>query len=155
MPDARTTELEALYRGRYRHFVRVAAALLGDEHAAVDAVQDAFVTALRSRRSYRGDGPLEAWVWRIVVNGARRGRPRREQFVPDAVELPEGGDVRPVRAAIVGLPDRQRLVLFLRYYADLDYAAIAAVLGISPGTVAATLHAAHTTLRSSLEEVRS
>jgi RNA polymerase sigma-B factor len=56
-----------------------------------------------------------------------------------------------VRALIGALPERQRLALFLRYYADLDYAAIAAVLGIKPGTVAATLSAAYAALRRELE----
>jgi DNA-directed RNA polymerase specialized sigma24 family protein len=41
--------------------------------------------------------------------------------------------------------------VFLRYYADLDYAAIAEALGVSTGTVAATLNQAHTTLRTRLE----
>ena len=55
-----------------------------------------------------------------------------------------------LEALIVALPDRQRLALFLRYYADLDYEAIADALGVTPGTVAATLHAAHRTLRRKL-----
>jgi DNA-directed RNA polymerase specialized sigma24 family protein len=42
--------------------------------------------------------------------------------------------------------------LFLRYYADLDYASIAAALDIAEGTVGATLNAAHVALRRSLEE---
>ena len=41
------------------------------------------------------------------------------------------------------LPERQRTAVFLRYYADLDYAAIGEALGITTGTVAATLNAAH------------
>jgi RNA polymerase sigma factor (sigma-70 family) len=53
------------------------------------------------------------------------------------------------------LPERQRLVLFLRYFADLPYDAIADALEISPGTVAATLNAAHQSLRRWLEEVES
>jgi DNA-directed RNA polymerase specialized sigma24 family protein len=44
--------------------------------------------------------------------------------------------------------------VFLRYYADLEYRAIAHVLEIEPGTVAATLNAAHRALRERLEEVR-
>jgi DNA-directed RNA polymerase specialized sigma24 family protein len=46
-------------------------------------------------------------------------------------------------------------VAFLRYYADLDYEGIASVLGIAPGTVAATLNAAHAALRERLEGVPS
>jgi RNA polymerase sigma factor (sigma-70 family) len=58
-----------------------------------------------------------------------------------------------LEAIVATLPERQRLALFLRYYADLDYEAIATALGVKPGTVAATLHAAHTTLRRQLLEV--
>ena len=53
-----------------------------------------------------------------------------------------------MRAALAALPERQRLALFLRYYADLDYAGIAEALGVSRGTVSATLHAAHSNLKS-------
>jgi RNA polymerase sigma factor (sigma-70 family) len=60
-----------------------------------------------------------------------------------------------VRAVIQQLPERQRLVVFLRYWADLDYAAIADALAIAPGTVAAALHAAHGSIRNSLQEVRT
>ena len=60
-----------------------------------------------------------------------------------------------LRAALARLPERQRTAVFLRYYADLDYAAIGEALGISTGTVAATLNAAHAALRSRLEEVRT
>ena len=50
------------------------------------------------------------------------------------------------------LPERQRLVVFLRYYADLDYRTIGQAAGIASGTVAATLSAAHASLRLDLEE---
>jgi RNA polymerase sigma factor (sigma-70 family) len=58
-----------------------------------------------------------------------------------------------LRAAVSALPERQRLALFLRHYADLDYEAIAFALGVRRGTVAATLHAAHESLRRTLTEV--
>ena len=64
-------DLEALYRSRFDVFARVAAGVTGDSERARDAVQEAFATAVRKRRSFRGDGPLEAWVWRIVFNAAR------------------------------------------------------------------------------------
>ena len=59
------------------------------------------------------------------------------------------------RSAIARLPERQRLALFLRYYADLDYRTIALVLGVKEGTVSATLSAAHAAVRHLLEEVTS
>ena len=58
-----------------------------------------------------------------------------------------------MRAAIELLPERQRLVLFLRTYADLSQKAIAETLEISEGTVAATLHAARARLHELLSEV--
>ncbi len=58
-----------------------------------------------------------------------------------------------LRAAIALLPDRQRAAIFLRYFADLDYAAIAEVLDVRVGTVSATLSAAHTSIRRTLQEV--
>ena len=47
-----------------------------------------------------------------------------------------------------GFPERQRLTVFLRYYADLDYRSIAHVLDVEVGTVSATLSSAHSASRS-------
>ena len=136
-------------------------ALIGDEGLGCDAVQEAFVRAVRNRDRYRGNGTAEAWVWRIVINEAHRLRDsqRETPASPDSLELGtqsngDGADRALVRARIAELPERQRLALFLRYYADLDYAAIAEALAIRPGTVAATLNAAHTRLTRDLQEVR-
>jgi RNA polymerase sigma-70 factor (ECF subfamily) len=148
-------ELEALYRGRFPAFLRVATAILGNEQAARDVVHDGFVLAVRERERLRDDAALGPWVWRIVVNEARKRRGREARIAPWA-EL-EVGSYGPaeldvdVRAVVAALPERQRLALFLRYYADLDYASIAAALKVKPGTVAATLSAAHSTLRGQLE----
>jgi RNA polymerase sigma-70 factor (ECF subfamily) len=142
-------ELEELYRVRGSDYERVAIALTGDEGLGCDAVQEAFVRAVRGRARFRGSGPVGAWVWRIVVNEAHRRRDARR----DEPGLPDKRVVY-VRGLIAELPQRQRLVLFLRYYADLDYATIAEVLDISTGTVAATLHRAHARLDHDLQEVR-
>jgi RNA polymerase sigma-70 factor, ECF subfamily len=148
-------ELEALYRREYRRFLRVATAILRDEARAVDAVQDAFASAIRRQRQFRGEGPLEAWVWRMVINAAlkERGRPRHAELIDFEVAAPLA-EPTPVGEAIAGLPERQRHALFLRYYADLDYESIATALQVSSGTVGATLNAAHNSLRRLLQEVR-
>ena len=154
---ATPAELERLYRDRFADFSRVATAICRDADLGRDAVQGAFATALRERRSFRGTGPLEGWVWRILVHEARRLV--RERRSPPLAELAEratnghGDDPLGVRAWIATLPERQREALFLRYYADLDYRAIADVLGIEVGTVSATLSAAHQSLRKRLREV--
>jgi RNA polymerase sigma factor (sigma-70 family) len=152
--DAVLNEIEAMYRERYAVFLRVATAIVGDADLARDAVHDGFVRAVRHRRHFRGES-LEGWLWRIVVNAARRRRSDRFWQRPTpltgtaVVAAPQNGDLG---ALVAALPERQRHALFLRYYADLDYRSIADVLGVSPGTVAAHLHAAHDTLRSRLEE---
>jgi RNA polymerase sigma-70 factor (ECF subfamily) len=140
-------ELEALYRERLPQYTRAASAIAGDEESGRDAVQDAFAKAVRRRR-FRGDGPLGAWVLRIVVNAARDARRRRSRQTEVPVPVA-------ARAEEIGLPlelltERQREVLFLHYYADLDYDMIARALGISPGTVGATLSAARQTLRGAI-----
>ena len=63
--------IASLYEHRFRAFVGGAYAVLGEPEAARDAVQEAFARALRDRRRFRGEGTLEAWLWRIVVNVAR------------------------------------------------------------------------------------
>jgi RNA polymerase sigma factor (sigma-70 family) len=100
----------------------------------------------------------------VVVNTARRQRraqvARRESLESASASVdgttslnghPESDTG--MRSWIAALPERQRLVVFLRYFADLDYQAIATALEIEIGTVAATLSSARQALRRSLEEV--
>ena len=157
-PGLPLSEIERVYRRSYTAFVRTAAAIAGDWRAGEDAVHDAFVIAVRGRRGFRGEGSPEGWLWTIVVNAAKARR-RREQRPPlvDVAGSADSSDVCPrdeqVRELVHELPERQRLALFLRYYADLDYRTIAAVLDIREGTVGATLNAAHNALRTALLEV--
>jgi RNA polymerase sigma factor (sigma-70 family) len=151
-------EIEDVYRRRARDFFRLAFAQIGGSEGARDAVQEGFANAVRGRASFRREGPLDAWVARCVVNAALDAS--RDWTGGGAVEpederteLPGGADLASVRAAIRRLPSRQRDALFLRHYLDFDYSAIAAALGIEVGTVSATLHAARTSLRDSLQEV--
>ena len=59
-------ELREVYERRLAEFRRVAAAVVDDRETACDAVQEAFVRAVRLRRSYTRRGSLDAWLWRIV-----------------------------------------------------------------------------------------
>jgi len=158
-------EIEAVYRAQIGPLRRVARAITGDAETARDVVQDAFASAISGRLGYRPTGSLDAWIWRIVVNRAiserrRLTRARRLAYVGRGLELSLNGGAgeyaAPLAAALAQLPERQRLAIFLRYFADLDYEAIAAVLGISSGTVGASLHAAREALRAALaaEEVQ-
>lgn len=149
------TPLEDLYEARLPAFRRVAAGITGSRESARDVVQEAFVTAVRKRRSFRGDGSLEAWVWRIVINTARNHRRRdTARSRAEAVAAPLGeGEPFARELPLHVLTDRQREVVFLHYFADLGYEEIAAALAISSGTVGATLNAARTALRRAMTEV--
>ena len=150
-------ELEAIYREQYSRFLRFAVANLGDIEHGRDAVHEAFVRAFRSIGDFRGQARLESWLWRILVNVCVAEKRRRVVPTEDVLlqasadDFPEWPEIR---EAIAALPERQRTTLFLRHYADLDYDQIGAVLGVARGTVAATLNAAHTKLRSVLGEVK-
>jgi RNA polymerase sigma factor (sigma-70 family) len=157
MEEASIQAIEDVYRRQYRRFLRVALALTRGRGQADDAVQEAFARAIRMRAGYRGEGTLEGWLWQILVNVCRDAHRRPAELASldepsmlngQAEEWPE------LRAAVAALPERQRLVLFLRHYADLDYETIAAVLGVQRGTVAATLHTAHSALRRAMTEVK-
>jgi RNA polymerase sigma-70 factor (ECF subfamily) len=155
--DRMLDQIERLYDERLEYFVQVARAITGDRERAREAVQDAFASVLKARTTFRGDGPLEAFVWRAVVNAARKATRRPlvevQELARDELALPE--ESARVAPLVASLPERQRLVVFLRYYADLDYGAIGTILGIEPGTVGPTLAAAHAALRKSLsKEVR-
>lgn len=152
--DAAWREIEHVYRAGLPRFERVARAVTDDRELALEAVQDGFADALRHADRYTAAGPLEAWVWRCVVNRARKARRRGPAPAAPASPNGDGGSDRElVRARVAALPERQRLAVFLRYYADLDYRQIASILGVEVGTVSATLSAAHAALRDQLEEV--
>ena len=153
--DTQAQEIAELYRSRYVAFRNGMAALTGSYESARDVVQEAFARALRDRAQFRGDGPVGAWVWRIAVRVALESRRNGhmltlDELVADApVPLPERDPL--LADALQQLPPRRRLIVFLRYFADLSYAEIAAVSAISEGTVAATLAHAHSDLKKAMQ----
>lgn len=154
-----STPIAVLYERQFRAFVGGAYAVVGEPEAARDVVQEAFARALREHRRFRGEGTLEAWLWRIVVNVARDVAKRSRFADLSADELVElatlGADpigVGDLRDELRALPERQRLAVFLHYYADLPYEEVARLLEVAPGTVAASLNAARKTLRHRIEE---
>jgi RNA polymerase sigma-70 factor, ECF subfamily len=151
---ATSAAIEEIYRRRYGSFVRFGYALLGDRERAHDAVQETFALALRKRRSFRGEGSLDGWLWRTMLNACRQDQRRRAR---DAYEPPpeprtngHAAEWPELRAAVAALPQRERHAVFLRYYAGLTQDEVAEVLGVRVGTVAATLNHARAKLRSAV-----
>jgi RNA polymerase sigma-70 factor, ECF subfamily len=153
--DERAEAIEALYSERYGRYRDAVATITGDGESARDVVQEAFARALRKRRSFRGEGSLEAWVWRIVLRTAREQLRRRSGAslngsIPVALTEPERDPA--LAEALRSLPAKRRLIVFLRYFADLSYAQIAEVCEVSEGTVGATLAQARAALEEQLQE---
>jgi RNA polymerase sigma-70 factor (ECF subfamily) len=151
--DKRGRAIERLYRERYTAFRNALATVTGSYDTARDAVQEAFARALKQRAALRDEESLEAWVWRIAIRTALEQRGAAHAKLNGSVDpaLPEPERDPELARALRSLPARRRLVVFLRYFADLSYADIAAVCEISEGTVAATLAQAQRALREMLE----
>ena len=151
--------MAALYERNFRSFVAGAYAVVGDPEAARDAVQEAFARALRQRRRFRGEAPLEVWVWKVVINVARDMARRSRASELSGDELVELASVSSETAVVASLrdelrllPERQRLTVFFHYYADLPYDEVARLLDVAPGTIGASLNAARATLHRRIEE---
>ena len=142
---------------------RLAGVILGDAFEAEDATHDAVVTAWQRFTSLRDPDRFEPWFQRILVNTCRdRMRRRRRQ---PSVELDRARDLTGGRDAFGDADDRlvlgaaferlsvdHRLVVVLRFYADLTVDDIADRLGVPAGTVKSRLHAATQRLQAAMGE---
>jgi RNA polymerase sigma-70 factor (sigma-E family) len=143
----------ALFREHHGELVRLALLMVGDLPTAEDVVQDVYAS-LHTRWSHvAAPDEVLPYVRAAVLNRCRsllrrRGIARRAGVLHSASarietssaenEVILSEDRRQVLAALARLPRRRREVLVLRYYLGLSEAEIAAVLGISPGTVKST-----------------
>jgi RNA polymerase sigma factor (sigma-70 family) len=167
---AKTGDLDAFSALVARHqplALRIAYTLVGDE--APDVVQDAMVKAYRNLDRFRAGGPFRAWLLRIVTNESsnrRRSAGRRAQLAlrvraeissGDTTLSPEEVAVAHERrevlaAAVARLPDMDRRVIALRWFAELSEAEMAIALDCAPGTVKSRLARAMDRLRHELGE---
>ena len=129
---------------------------VGDRWLAEEATAEAFARALERWASVREMRSPSAWVFTVALNQVRSTARRRQverRFLrrhrEDVVHPAGEPDVQLWRA-VATLPPRMRTVVALRYVGDLPQARIAEVLGISPGTVASTLHDARARLAARL-----
>lgn len=151
-------EFEPWYRAEFPRVLGAMTMLCGDPETARDCTAEAFARALeRWSRVGKMESP-GGWTYRVALNTMRRRGRRaaleakllRRHHGPTTHEIP-----LPEHAlwdAVRALPDRQRTAIALRYVADLPEHEIATAMGVSPGTVASTLHAARKRLAEVLGE---
>ena len=158
----------ALTRRHVDGAFRLAWAIIGSTADAEDAVQDAFSLAWRKRSSLRDPDRFDAWFAKILVNVCRerlraRARSRVHEvavaFEPVADHRagspgPDIGLRGVIGDALTGLDPDHRIVVVLRYWADLTVDEIAERVGVPAGTVKSRLHYALRALAPSLEDVR-
>lgn len=157
--------VEQLYAAHYRQLVRLSVLLVRDQGTAEEVVQDAFVAMHGRWHTLEQPDRALAYLRQTVLNRSRsvlrhRGVQARHPQHPPA-DVP-GADAatyanerrRRVLDALQQLSERQREVLVLRYYLDLDEAGIADQLGISRGAVKSHASRGAAALRVLLAEDR-
>ena len=141
--------------------------ILGDRHLAEDVVQETFIKVLRSLDTYRGDGPIAAWLYRIGYREAIAATRKRRETPLDPDEMLEAGDrwvtsvedavlaaelTRRLDAAIARLAEPLRSAFVLRDIEQLSTAEVARALDVSESAVKMRLARARQALRVELKE---
>jgi RNA polymerase sigma-70 factor (ECF subfamily) len=137
----------------------------GDQDAAEDVVQDAFVKAYRALGRFREDASLETWFYRILVNQAHKHRRwsavrQRWSAVWDeeqAVAPPGAGDPalqRRITQALAKLTRRQREAFVLVHFEGFTVRETGNLLGAPEGTVKSHLQRALKALRIELADLQ-
>lgn len=145
--------------------------MVPDRDQAADAVQEAFFSAWRNLRSFRG-GSVRSWLSRICVNAAmdaQRAKKRRPaqpypELEDEAWQPPAGTEADPVSIAMTSERHRalndalgritadQRAAIVLYDVEGFDYAEIAEMTGVSLGTVKSRIHRGRLALRGLLDD---
>lgn len=151
-------ELEAFCRREHPRLLRSLTLYTGDALLAEEFAQDALLVACRRWGEVELMASPAGWLHRVGINLAnghfrrlraeRRALRKARSGAQASYELPDSATAVALRAALRRLPDRQRGVLVLRYFADLDVAETAVVLAISPEAVRSLTHRAITALRA-------
>jgi RNA polymerase sigma-70 factor (ECF subfamily) len=156
-----------VYRQYAEAIFRFCRRALPTREDAEDATMEIFVKVREKLGQYDSQRPFGAWLYKVAANHCwdtlRRRRVRQDRETADVDELPiasadpgqlaqvvEQQTSAEVRAALDDLPPRARVVLVLRYYADMSYEEIAAVLHLDPERIGVVLLRARQQLRAAL-----
>lgn len=154
--------LTELYSVHHRDLVKLAELLVADRPTAEEVVQDSFVAMHASWQRLRDTETALSYLRQAVLNRSRSVLRHRTVIYKNLQATPRDMpsaehetlallERQAVVAALRDLPDRQREVIVLRYYADLSEAETAKVMGISRGVVKSHLARGMATLRLVLE----
>jgi RNA polymerase sigma-70 factor (sigma-E family) len=154
--------VEELYAQQYKSLVRLAAMLVRDTPSAEEVVQEAFIAMHEGFHRLKDSDKALAYLRQAVVNRSRSVLRHRmvveknaPKPAPDMPSAEHGAMALLERSAVIAalreLPDRQREVLVLRYYADLSEAQIAAAMKITAGAVKSHSSRGMAALRAALE----
>jgi RNA polymerase sigma-70 factor (sigma-E family) len=147
-------------RARGGALLRAAQALTGNRADAEDLVQATLVKTYQSWDNVADPAALDTYVRRVMVNTHISGWRRRRvdeyptDQVPDSVAADRTGDSdlqELVQRAVDRLPSRMRAAVMLRFFDDMSEPEVAAVLGVSVGTVKSTVARAVAKLREDAE----
>ena len=156
-PDSRRYAFNLLVRKYQERVYYLVRKMVIDHEDADDLVQETFIRVWNNLDKFQGDAQLFTWIYRIATNECLRflKKKRRRFFVPIgdiAHELAQKVETSPwidgdeiqkkLQKALLGLPDKQRLVFNLRYFEAMKYEAIADVTGTSVGALKASYHLA-------------
>lgn len=154
-------DFAAFYEASRDDCLRTVYASVGDLDTAHEMVAEAFARAWASWRKVSRHPAPRAWVVRTALNASisswrkrRRDRPLADDEGIRGVDGPADPLDGALMAVLLRLPARQREVIALRIFLDLDTAGTAKVLGIAPGTVKAHLSRGLTAVREELIQIR-
>ncbi len=150
-----------------RRVVAIAWSITRNAHDAEDLAQEAFVKGFQNIGRFRTSEPFGPWIGRIVTNLAldvmkHRRKFRHEELAEtqtaarrdDADVAAMSNDIASrIDAALDELPEMQRLVARLHLIEEMSHAEIAAVTGLSDGTVRSHLSLARTKLKQKLADL--
>ncbi len=149
-------DFEDWYRDQHPRLASAILTLSRDPDLSADVADEAFSRALERWPRVSEMASPEGWVYRTAVNLLHRKRRRRQverrllRHSTMASPASDPGWDPDLLAAIAGLPERQRLAVALHYIADLSVDDTAEAMGVQPGTVMATVHAARANLHKTL-----
>lgn len=156
---------EQLVRRHQERALNIAYRFLGDQQEAEDLVQQAFLNILEKAASYRPTARFTTYLYRVLANACldyrRKKRPRPTEHVPSGGSVSEEPGrvleqrqrIEMVRAAIDGLPERQRMALVLQQYEGLSYLEIARAMDCTAAAVESLLVRARRNLRDELTDL--